>query len=100
MSNLMKIYRDRWQLVEEIETHEQRSATIAERWQQLNTIVGMGKSLGLLGYDDPEEELFIHKRWQTLHSKMRAILIRPFPPYWSHLLRSSSFPPISITRVS
>lgn len=72
----MKNFRDRWRLVEEIETQEQQSATIAERWQQLNTIFGIGKSLGILGSDDPEEELVIRKRWQILQNKMWAILIK------------------------
>jgi len=66
----MKNFRDRWRLVEEIETQEQQSATIVERWQQLNTIFGIGKSLGILGSDDPEEELVIRKRWQILQNKM------------------------------
>jgi hypothetical protein len=70
MGSLMKIFRDRWRSVEEIETREQRSATIAERWQQLNTIFSLGKGLGILGSDDPEEELIIRKRWQTLQKKM------------------------------
>ena len=66
----MKVFVDRWRVVEEIETKEQQTATIAERWQQLNAIFGIGKSLEILDSDDPEEELIIRRRWRRLQHKM------------------------------
>ena len=42
-----RTYRDRWMAVNKIEMQEQQSASIALRWQQLNSIYRLAKVLGL-----------------------------------------------------
>jgi hypothetical protein len=69
MSNpLLTAYRDRWRAVEEIERKEHRSASIEERWRQVNAIVNLASALGL-SLDRPEEaeqEAIVRRRWARL----------------------------------
>ena len=44
---LVKGFRDRWQEVEAIEIEEQRMASVALRWQQLNAIFRLALGLGM-----------------------------------------------------
>ena len=64
---LMKEFRERWQAVEAIEAEEQRAASIASRWRQLNAILQMAIDMGLdlseLGRDDDE---IVWRRWAQL----------------------------------
>ena len=43
----VKEFRDRWQEVEAIEIEEQRMASVALRWQQLNAIFRLAVGLGV-----------------------------------------------------
>jgi len=45
-SQLAKEFREHWQTVAAIEPKEQRSASIALRWQQANTILRLAMGLG------------------------------------------------------
>jgi len=71
-SNMMlkdevKAYQARWEVVEEIQREERRSASLALRWQQLNAAVGIAKVLGLFRPDSSELEVF--ERWARLKEK-------------------------------
>ena len=50
-------YRDRWRAVAAIELQEQRSASMALRWQQLNAIWYLAKGLGLSLETDESERV-------------------------------------------
>ncbi len=61
-----KKFRDRWREVEAIEIEEQRTASVALRWQQLNAIFRLAVGLGvpLSGLDEQEE--IVRQRWARL----------------------------------
>ena len=65
-AQLMKRFRDRWREVEAIEIEEQRTASVALRWQQLNAIFRLAVGLGvpLSGLDEQEE--IVRQRWARL----------------------------------
>jgi hypothetical protein len=63
----MIAYRARWQAVAEIELREQRAASFESRWQQLNAIVGLAISIGIMKADSSEEG--IYQRWAKLKEK-------------------------------
>jgi hypothetical protein len=55
-----KAYVQRWTAVAEIERQEQNSATIADKWRQLNAIVRLVTRLGVKRQsDDGEMEVFL-----------------------------------------
>lgn len=60
-------YRERWRAVEAVEREERRCATPELRWRQLNALVAMAKSLGLV-VPDPSET-GVHARWATLRRR-------------------------------
>ena len=58
----VRLYRDRWKAVQEIEREELRASTVQSNWKQLNAIARRSKRLGLTrGEDDSEMEVF--RRW-------------------------------------
>ncbi len=62
----MRAYRERWRAVAAIEVDEQRNASVALRWQQLNSLLRLAIGLGLpLNESDPEEEA-VRQRWVKL----------------------------------
>lgn len=63
---MMKDFRERWQAVAAIEAQEQRSATVALRWQQTNSILLMAIGLGLPLEETDESERLVHHRWAQL----------------------------------
>lgn len=65
-ASMLKEYRNRWQVVAEIEETEQQMASLALRWRQLNSIVQMALALGLLNADSEEEVEAIRYRWNKL----------------------------------
>jgi hypothetical protein len=67
----IRLYKDRWQAVEEIERQELRAMTINEHWQKLNAIVRFALETGLeIKRDDDEMEVF--RRWAKLKSGYEA----------------------------
>jgi hypothetical protein len=63
---LMKEFREHWQAVAAIEAEEQRTASVALRWQQTNAILRLAMGLGLpLTESDAEEEI-VRLRWAKL----------------------------------
>ena len=68
MDDGIKTYLTRWQAVSEIERQELQTTTMAMRWQQLNSIIGMAIGLGIQGpaEDDPE----VTQRWAKLKENL------------------------------
>jgi len=66
-SQLAREFRERWQAVAAIEAEEQRAASIAARWQQMNAILrlAMGLELSLEKEVDVEVEA-VYRRWALL----------------------------------
>ena len=62
---LMKQFRKRWQAVAALEREEQREASVALRWQQLNAIMRLAIGLGLPLREQFEEEI-VRQRWAKL----------------------------------
>jgi hypothetical protein len=62
---LMKQFRKRWQAVAALEREEQREASVALRWQQLNAILRLAIGLGLPLREQFEEET-VRRRWAKL----------------------------------
>ena len=54
----LKIYLERWKAVEVVEKNELLAASIEDRWQQLNTIYGLGLALGLVSEATTEKEVW------------------------------------------
>jgi len=63
--HLMRQFRERWQAVAAIEREEQREASVALRWQQLNAILRLARGLGLPLGEQSEEET-VRQRWARL----------------------------------
>ncbi len=64
MNEEMIAYRDRWLAVAEIERHELQGASLNERWQQLNAVIGLAIGLGIMKSDQSEEEVYL--QWAKL----------------------------------
>lgn len=67
MNKEMRAYRARWQAVNEIERQELHDASLDERWQQLNAVIGLAIGLGIMIPDQSEEE--VHLQWAKLKSQ-------------------------------
>ena len=65
-SRLIREYRARYQAVAEIELQEQRSATLLERWQQLNALWRLGAELNLPESTWERDESGVYQRWARL----------------------------------
>jgi hypothetical protein len=61
----IKLYRDRWKAVEEIERQELRAMSIEKHWKQLNTIARLGLGLGFKREDD-DGEMQVFLIWAKL----------------------------------
>jgi len=61
----IKLYRERWKAVEEIERQELRAMSIEKHWKQINTLIRFAIENGLTrGEDNSEMEVFL--RWAKL----------------------------------
>ncbi len=58
-------FRNRWKAVEMVETEEQRAASIAQRWRQLNAIFRLAAGLGLPATEQDDDEI-VYRRWAKL----------------------------------
>ncbi len=63
---LVREFRERWQAVAAVEAEEQRAASVALRWQQLNAILRLAIGLGLPRVESKEEEEIVRQRWAKL----------------------------------
>ncbi len=67
----IRLYKDRWKAVEEIERQELRAMTASEHWQKLNAIVRFVLETGMeTAAEDGEMEVF--RRWAKLKSDYEA----------------------------
>lgn len=66
VDSMMKAFRQRWQAVEEVERQEQRIASTATRWQQLNAILRLAIGLGLWPRQEDGSEIEVRERWVRL----------------------------------
>lgn len=71
MNEEMRAYRDRWQAVAEIERQELQRASLAERWQQLNAVIGLAIGLGIMKSDQSEEEGYL--QWAKLKNQLNNL---------------------------
>jgi len=61
----MRLYRQRWQAVAEIERQELRGMSAEKHWQQINALARFAREQGLTrAGDDGEQEVF--QRWARL----------------------------------
>lgn len=61
-----KEFRDRWQAVAAIEAEEQKTASMALRWQQLNAIWRLAIGLGLSMSEQDKQVEVVRQRWVKL----------------------------------
>lgn len=67
----IRLYRERWKAVEEIERQELRAMTPEEHWRKLNAIVRFAMEAGMeTNRDDSEMEVFL--RWAELKARYEA----------------------------
>ncbi|HTX90846.1 MAG TPA: hypothetical protein VMC09_06480 [Anaerolineales bacterium] len=64
MDGDIKLYRERWKAVEEIEREELRAMPVEKHWKQINALVRFALANGLMHGDDNELEVF--QRWARL----------------------------------
>ena len=60
----IKMYRERWKAVEEIERQELRAMSLDEHWRQINSLFQFAFVLGLTHGDDGEKDVVL--RWAKL----------------------------------
>ncbi len=65
---MLLAYQRRWQAVGQVEDAEQQTATIAERWQRLNSLLRLARSLGLRASEDDSLIGPARQRWNRLQS--------------------------------
>ena len=67
-------YRQGWKAVEKIELKEQRTASMALRWQQLNSILRLarGLNLPLIDKEREKEVEVVRQRWMKLKGALLA----------------------------
>ena len=61
---LLHEYRERYRIVAEVELQEQRAATVAERWQQLNALWNLASGLEIRNTADDVDA--VRRRWVQL----------------------------------
>lgn len=63
----IKMYRERWKAVEEIERQELRAMSLDEHWRQINSLFRFALEAGLTHGDDGERDVFL--RWAKLKAE-------------------------------
>jgi hypothetical protein len=67
----IRLYKDRWKAVEEIEQQELRAMSLEEHWQKLNAIARFAIEIGMDNkQDDSEMDVFL--RWAELKTRYEA----------------------------
>lgn len=65
---LVQHFRQRWQLVEEIQRSEVRAASLELRWRQLNATYRLSQRLKLTTLQT--DEIAVYERWAKLKEKI------------------------------
>ena len=68
--SMLMAYQERWQAVADVQNAELRHATMTQRWQQLNALVGMAAGLGIVPESDNDYSVIM--RWNTLRERYFA----------------------------
>ena len=67
----IRLYKDRWKAVEEIERQELRAMSLEEHWRKLNAIARFAIEMGMENkQDDSEMDVFL--RWAELKTRYEA----------------------------
>lgn len=67
----IRLYKDRWKAVEEIEQQELRAMSLEEHWRKLNAIARFAIEMGMENkQDDSEMDVFL--RWAELKTRYEA----------------------------
>ncbi|MCB0118391.1 MAG: hypothetical protein KDD72_05140 [Anaerolineales bacterium] len=61
----IKLYRERWKAVEEIERQELRALTVEQHWKQINNLIRFALENGFTRHDD-DGEMEVFQRWAKL----------------------------------
>ncbi len=73
--NVAVAYRQRWQAVAELEHEEQQKATVAQRWQQFQSLVRFGSYVAAPDLlRETQETDIIAARWRKLKEKYEQSL--------------------------
>ena len=67
----IRLYRERWKAVEEVERQELRAMTAEEHWRKLNAIVRFAIEAGMKR-DNDDEEMEIILRWAKIKAQHEA----------------------------
>lgn len=65
---MLLAYQRRWQMVGQVEQAEQQATTVADRWQRLNSLLRLARSLGLQLSEDDALLDPAQQRWNRLRS--------------------------------
>lgn len=65
---MLLAYQRRWQEVRQVAQAEQQNATITERWQQLNALLRLARSLGLSPSENHRQNGLVQQRWNRLQT--------------------------------
>jgi hypothetical protein len=63
---IAQAYRDRWQLVAEVENAQQQQTSLTQRWQTLNALLRMAAALGIQPSNDQDAKMAVYARWNQL----------------------------------
>jgi hypothetical protein len=67
----IRLYKERWKAVEEIEQQELRAMTLEEHWRKLNAIVRFAIEMGM-EQDKDNGEMEVFWRWAKLKAQYEA----------------------------
>ena len=67
----IRLYKDCWKVVEEIERQELRAMTLEEHWRRLNAIVRFAIETGMQN-DRDESEMEVFLRWAEIKARYEA----------------------------
>jgi hypothetical protein len=67
----IRLYKDRWRAVEEIERQELRAMSPEEHWQKLNAIARFALETGM-EIEKDNDEMDVFRRWVKLKSGYEA----------------------------
>ena len=67
----IRLYKERWKAVEEVERQELRAMTLEEHWRKLNAIVRFAIETGMKR-DNDDEEMEIILRWAKIKAQHEA----------------------------
>jgi hypothetical protein len=67
----IRLNKERWKAVEEIERQELRAMTLEEHWRRLNAIVRFAMEMGMEDNED-DSEMEVILRWAEIKARYEA----------------------------